>query len=500
MQLPGAGPVIDGMHVPDIMYADDVKLIAVTSPAELQQLLDVLHLFCTLFDMEVNLSPQKTCILVLRRAGSKVPAGMKWHYNGQEVPICDTYTDLGCLYHATQGIKGAADALVASGRRAMSGLLTRCRKEHIVQPDFKLRLFDTVVEPVLSYGCQVWGPDLFHGKLHAPMENAADKLQLDYVRIMAGVGRQVPRNLLLAEYGRYPIMWHWIALATRWWVRLSRMNVDRLAYRAFRDDIRLMLDGCQQCWAYKLLDTLTSLGVVQAGQWRSLNGTQPTVESIVCIPITEEEVVKALHNLFDGSWNSEPAHGPREVQCSSQHILHATYQSWVRGGAALPKYMKSNELSFSMVQCISRYRLGWHKLAIQDQRVGGRQGHNSIPRMERVCEICKALGCTDDDGQVPVEDAMHFLLECRALDPVRDKYPALHKPAVLPGPSKEVHMKFIMNYCDSAMLAQCLLDMQDRRQHCLSLVSSPDGINEVFEPGYLPEDHNMQRQIAAGLI
>jgi len=48
MQLPGAGPVVDDMRVPDIMYADDVKLIAVHSPAELQQLLDVLHLFCTL--------------------------------------------------------------------------------------------------------------------------------------------------------------------------------------------------------------------------------------------------------------------------------------------------------------------------------------------------------------------------------------------------------------------------------------------------------------------
>lgn len=493
MQLPGAGPLVDGMRVPDIMYADDVKLIATSCPAELQHLLDVLHLFCTLFDMEVNLSPQKTCILVLRRAGSSVPAGLKWYYNGQEVPVCDQYTDLGCLYHDTKGIKTAADALAAPARRAMHGMLTKCRKEHIVQPDFKLRLFDTVVEPVMSYGCQVWGPDMFYGKLHAPMESAADRLQLDYIRIMAGVGRQVERYILLAEYGRYPIMWHWIALATRWWVRLTGMNADRLAYRAFKDDIRLMLDGCKDCWTFKLLDTLTHMGIVQASQWKPNNGSQVTVDTILQLCISETAVVDALQSLFDSTWNSEPAHGPREALCPSQQIMHATYNSWIRDGANIPTYMKSHGLSFCMVQCISRYRLGWHKLAIQTGR------HNGTPRMDRVCQMCKVLGHKDDDGNEPVEDAMHFLLECRALDLVRDKYPALHHPAVLPGSSKEVHMKFIMNYRDPVMLAQCLLDMQERREQCLTLLDTPDGVTQMVEQmaGYIPVDHNIQRHLAA---
>ena len=59
MKLPGAGPLIGDMRVPEIMYADDVKLLAVNDPKALQELLDVLHLFCLLFDMEVNLKPHK---------------------------------------------------------------------------------------------------------------------------------------------------------------------------------------------------------------------------------------------------------------------------------------------------------------------------------------------------------------------------------------------------------------------------------------------------------
>jgi hypothetical protein len=71
-QLPGAGPRVGGMCVPDILYADDVKLL--TNRVEhVQQLLDVLHLFCTLFDMQVNVSPHKTCIVVYGTPAGDLP-------------------------------------------------------------------------------------------------------------------------------------------------------------------------------------------------------------------------------------------------------------------------------------------------------------------------------------------------------------------------------------------------------------------------------------------
>ena len=112
-----------------------------------QQLLDVLHLFCRLFDMEVNLKPHKTCIVIFRPSGTRLAKGLKWYYNGQEVHVSDNYVDLGALHHATKGIRPACDALASSGGRAMHALLSQCRQHHIVQPDFKLRLFDILVEP-----------------------------------------------------------------------------------------------------------------------------------------------------------------------------------------------------------------------------------------------------------------------------------------------------------------------------------------------------------------
>ena len=47
-RLPGAGPLLRGLPVPHIMYADDVVLLA-KCPQHMQQLLKVLEVFCKLF-------------------------------------------------------------------------------------------------------------------------------------------------------------------------------------------------------------------------------------------------------------------------------------------------------------------------------------------------------------------------------------------------------------------------------------------------------------------
>jgi len=58
-------------------------------------------------------------------------------------------------------------------------------------------------------------------------------------------------------------MWRWIALATRLWGKLADPQREQdMAAMALRADVQLMLQGCKVCWTYKLLDTLTSMGLL----------------------------------------------------------------------------------------------------------------------------------------------------------------------------------------------------------------------------------------------
>jgi hypothetical protein len=146
-----------------------------------------------------------------------------------------------------------------------------------------------------------------------------------------------------------------------------------------------------------------------------------------------------------------------------------------------------------MIQCLAKTRLGRLPLAIHT----GRFGHPKVPRSERVCVICQALGYVDDDTWVtPVEDLLHFLLDCRALDPTRDRFPLFFKPESLPRADKDTHMQFVLNHHDHVRVFRCITALLKRREHCLQLVQQGK-LSDIMPAGYLPEDHNMRRIMAA---
>ena len=324
--------------------------------------------------------------------------------------MCEEYKDLGVRCLATgrvmrrkggaRGVVPGAQALAQAGRKAMHALLSTCRKHHLVQPFIKLRLFDALVEPVMSYACQVWGPWVFHGMLEKPWNTGSEEVHLDFLRIMAGVGRQVKRELLLWEFMRYPIMWHWVRLVARFWQKIRASDAAySILSKAWQGDIMLMLQGCRDCWVYKVLDTMSTLGVVDRNLWHC-QGNQPrTMHDVMAIQLDEEEV----HVALQAKWKAGMAHyvalhlDPRSPECTSGDIMAATYVAWVRKGADVfgcsPVCFKHMGLSFKQLQCILRFRLGWHRLGVQTGR------HAGVPRHERVCVMCQALGDEMEDGQ-----------------------------------------------------------------------------------------------------
>jgi hypothetical protein len=56
----------------------------------------------------------------------------------------------------------------------------------------KSRLFDVLVEPVLSYASHIWGL-LSFGKLRAgPFSTKSEKVHTTYLHIMTGAGKSTP--------------------------------------------------------------------------------------------------------------------------------------------------------------------------------------------------------------------------------------------------------------------------------------------------------------------
>ena len=344
----------------------------------------------------------------------------------------------------------------------MHAVLSMCKRGKLVQPAFKLRLFDAVVEPVLSYGCQVWGP--WAWSLSEPLCCPAEKVHLDFLRIMAGAGKQVKQQLLICDFARYPVSHHWVALAVRWWATLRlEGNSSRVAMRALKDDVQFMLFGCKDCWSYRLLHTLTELGVLARGQWDPAHTLGLSAADVLQLPFTEQQVKLALQARWDkglsDAQQAAAARGPRHADCPGDQIMLSTYVTGVRARdlSRRPLHLTSTDLTHAQLQRVCRMRLGWHALAINEGRF------RRQPRGERVCKLCAAAGHANVFGRFPLEDVAHHLVECKCLEHVRVRYPQLFMPDMLSAPDAFTLCRFVFNYRDQRVLAQALQDLHRER-------------------------------------
>ena len=65
-------------------------------------------------------------------------------------------------------------------KKALFAMRRRCALLGIRDPALKCKLFDTLVLPILSYGCEVWGVDTKCGA-------APEALHRDFLRRLLGV-------------------------------------------------------------------------------------------------------------------------------------------------------------------------------------------------------------------------------------------------------------------------------------------------------------------------
>ena len=81
------------------------------------------------------------------------------------------------------------------GKKAFYALLTKIKKLQL-PVDISLELFNQLVVPVLTYGCEVWGFCNF---------NSIEILQRKFIKIILGVNKCTPNVMIYGETGLYPI-------------------------------------------------------------------------------------------------------------------------------------------------------------------------------------------------------------------------------------------------------------------------------------------------------
>jgi hypothetical protein len=94
----------------------------------------------------------------------------------------------------------------------------------------------------------------------------------EFLKLITGMGKSVHKEALYKEFGRSPIMRQWPVLAARWWNNMAEKKHTTLAYKAFKDDLILMRQGCSACWSWQFLRAMTTIKVVTSKDWKPRHG------------------------------------------------------------------------------------------------------------------------------------------------------------------------------------------------------------------------------------
>ncbi len=120
-----------------------------------------------------------------------------------------------------------------------------CTSGHALQ----CKLFDTLVLPILSYGCEVWGVDTKRGA-------AAEALHRDFLRRLLGVRKSTVNHMVLAELGRFPLQVHFWQQILRFHHRTIALDNVRLVKLAMVDGFALHQTAVKDSWQHYLGDFL----------------------------------------------------------------------------------------------------------------------------------------------------------------------------------------------------------------------------------------------------
>ena len=392
---PRAGLQLDsGRWVSSLVYADDVALLSWSS-AGLQALLSCMHEYCN--GLGLTISPTKTEVVVFNGCTSDT-----WHVGQHQLPQAASFKYLGFVFHESGSMSPAFGRLAQNGKGANARLHAKY-KGLICDKSFPMmrRLFDAVVLPTVSYGCEVWAPAC-SGTLDPGLKNMLD-IQIKFFRQLCHLRKSVTPAIIFREFAERPWLHIWWSQVMGFMRRLSNMPAGSLHLDILKDNIT---DAGRQSacgnWAK---------GIV--AQFRELGLRSPFTSAGIGV-LDSHGFMTRLAQQQHGVWAGLHV-SPRTAPSSGAKLC--TYHHWF----GRPEKFRADPyyelpLPITRLRALMQFRMGSHCLPIEQ----GRFVRPRLPRHLRRCTLCDSLSTGDE---------RHYLFECSELQSVRDQFSSLFDDA-----------------------------------------------------------------------
>ena len=289
-----------------------------------------------------------------------------------EIEVVQEFVYLGVTFNFNNSFNKAADKQLFQAKKALFFLNSKTAQLNL-PVDLQLNLFEKLIIPVLTYGCEIWGFTNL---------SRIELFQRKFLKRALNVHKYIANVMAYGETGLAHVENKIYVQMITYWHRIRTADESKLAKRVFQL-MKYLFDThlFQSTWCIKINSILNNTGLSYLWNYDGVNQTQ-----------LKASVKIRINDIFIQNWLSEIN---RNNICTNYRIYKNQFQ--------LEPYLSILDKDLQII--MSRYRTGAHNLPITDRR------YNGIG-LQHICPLC-----FHDVG-----DEFHYLFVCPALHQYRKIY------------------------------------------------------------------------------
>ena len=167
--------------------------------------------------METHISIEKTKI-VLFRSGGKHGNRDKCYYNESELEIVTRFTYLGVVFSQNGSISKTQQTLARQAQKAVFGMFRLTNKYVGLNPFVMCGLFNKMILPMLTCGCEVLG---YH------KGDAIERVHHEFLKGLLKMKSTTMNQFVYEEFGSKPLIYERYIGIVKYWFKLLKQTNDR---------------------------------------------------------------------------------------------------------------------------------------------------------------------------------------------------------------------------------------------------------------------------------
>ena len=272
--------VIDEFQKFILLFADDTLLLASTVD-ELQILLNKLSTYCKKWNITVNIN--KTKVMLFK--ASNRPEQFELFYDGSIIETVRNFIYLGVNVSCNGKFFNAQKHLSEQASKALYALSNVFNNNVLLVQD-KMKLFDSIVLPILMYGSEIWG---FY------KSNDIEKVHMRFLKQILGVRKQTSNIAVYGELGRFPLVVLIRIRILNYWFKILN-SPNSLLHKVYLQQVnQLNVNANFECWASCMRNLLNELGFSYIWDFQCISKLQLNM------------VTQSIYDQYYQSWYSELA-------------------------------------------------------------------------------------------------------------------------------------------------------------------------------------------------